>query len=91
MLQTFDIYDPNSATNEPLLLDHVRSIPEGSIVLMAVYDSADPCGNDCQISLGLVGAAQQGFGARGDEHCFTAMSETFDFCNEQTKNSSIVV
>ena len=69
MLQTFDIYDPNSAINEPLLLDHVRSIPEGSIVLMAVYDSADPCHVDCQTSLGLVGAAQEGFGMRGEENC----------------------
>ena len=63
-------------------------------MLMAVYDSADPCGNDCQTSLGLVGAVQQGFGVRGDEHCFTGNSETFHFCNDrnkQTRNSSIVV
>ena len=91
MLQTFDIHHFNSVTNEPLLLDHMRSIPEGSIVLMAVFDSADPCGSDCQTSLGLVGAAQQGFRVRGDEHCFTGKRETFQFCNEQTRNSSIIV
>ena len=60
-------------------------------MLMAVFDSADPCGSDCQISLGLVGAAQQGFGVRGDEHCSTGKRETFQFCNEQTRNSSIIV
>ena len=84
ILQTFDVR-LNRMLNEHRLLEHVRSIPEGSIVLMAVFDSADTCGNDCQTSLGLVGAAQQGFGIRGDEHCFTGKSETFQFCNVQRK------
>ena len=72
--------------NEHRLLEHIRSIPEGSIVLMAVYDSADRCHVDCQASLGLVGATQERFGYRGHEHSFTEKSETFQFCNVQKKN-----
>ena len=68
MLQTFDIWGHHSGTNEPRLLDHVRSIPDGSIVLMAVYDSANPCEDKCQAALGLVGATQQGFVVRGKKN-----------------------
>ena len=63
ILQTIYIF--RTEGNEPLLLDHVRSIPEVNIVLMAVYDSAEYCRIACQTSLGLVGGKQQGFRNRG--------------------------
>ena len=37
------------------LLDYITSIPDGSIVLIAVYDTASPCGTACQEVLRLVG------------------------------------
>ena len=44
-------------------------------MLMAVYDSVEPCGNDCQTSLGLVGATQEGFGRRGKDRFNVPVSE----------------
>ena len=48
-----------------LLLDYITSIPDGSIVLMAVYDTASPCGVPCQNALRLVGGTGPAPAGRG--------------------------
>ena len=59
-------------------------------MLMAVYDSAEYCGNDCQTSLGLVGATQQGFGKRGKENWSNfAYPREFFTISPQHKNKTI--
>ena len=63
--QKFDVYGSGGSTNGPALLAHVNATPDGRIVLMAVFDSANNCGVDCQTSLGLIGATQQGLRNRG--------------------------
>ena len=60
----FDIHYGKRGS-EPRLLEHLKSIPDGSIVLMAVYDSAKPCNLNCTTALHLVGGTEQGIGLRG--------------------------
>ena len=62
--QNFDIYNGGSSA-EATLLSHVSSIPDGRIVLMAVFDAARPCGTHCRAALALVGATPQAIGRRG--------------------------
>ena len=61
--QKFDIHGSQDA--ESALLEHVNAVPNGNIVLMAVYDSANPCRADCLESLDLVDGIQQRIGLRG--------------------------
>ena len=48
----------------------MTSIPDGSIVLMAVFDAARPCGTDCRPALALVGATPQAIDRRGRRKFF---------------------
>ena len=41
------------------ILNYITSIPDGTIVLMAVYDSANNCDDSCQEALRLVGGTGQ--------------------------------
>ena len=70
--QNFNIYNGGNchraaaaAEAEAALLNHVNSIPDGSIVLMAVFDAARPCASDCRAALALVGATPQAIDRRG--------------------------
>ena len=75
--QKFDVHGSQDA--ESALLEHVNAIPNGNIVLMAVYDSANPCNTDCRESLDLVGGIQQRIGLRGWRTHLNSASK-FDTC-----------
>ena len=47
------------------LLDYIISLPNGTIVLMAVLDSANNCDDSCQEALRLVGGTGQPPAKRG--------------------------
>ena len=62
--QNFEIYNGGNEA-EAALLSHLSSIPDDSIVMMAVFDAARPCGTDCRAALALVGATPQAISHRG--------------------------
>ena len=65
--QTFDVFkDGGADTAEQALLNFVALQPNGSIVMMAVYDSANPCNSNCQRAMLLVGGTGQAIGFRGN-------------------------
>ena len=79
--QTFDIHTSHLG-NDLLMLNHVRSIQNGSIVLMSVYDSAASCNLNCMTALGLVKTTQQGILYRGAKQlCYIIKAKiaTFQF------------
>ena len=41
------------------ILNYITSMPDGTIVLIAVYDSANNCDDSCQEALRLVGGTGQ--------------------------------
>ena len=55
----------NHVGDRTAILDNITSIPDGSIVLMAVYDTASPCGTPCQEALRLVGGTGPAPAGRG--------------------------
>ena len=69
-LKNFDIYNGGKPA-EAALLNNVSSIPDGSIVLMAVFDAARPCGTDYRSSLDLVGVTPQAIARRGRKEILT--------------------
>ena len=52
-------------SHRQLLLDYIISVPNGTIVLMAFWDSANNCDDSCQEALGLVGGTGQPPAKRG--------------------------
>ena len=63
----FDFWN-NAAAAEEEMLNTVKSIPDGQIVMMAAHDTASPCGSSCQEALRLVGGQAQGLSFRGKVH-----------------------
>ena len=63
-MQVFDIWgDPTgNLAQEAALLSYVNTIPDGSIVMVSAYDSANPCKADCQEALTSLGGTGTALG-----------------------------
>ena len=64
--------------------NYITSIPDGSIVLMAVYDTAGPCGTPCQEALELVGGTGPAPAHRGK--CLQCLFSSFHADSSDLQN-----
>ena len=66
--QVFDIFAPggvDATAAEAALLALVNSQPDGTIVLVTVFGSAEPCMTNCQAVLSSIGGTGQPLNNRG--------------------------
>ncbi len=57
--------NPSALDAEAALRDFLSSLPVPSLVLVAVYDSAE-CWTDCQVALASIGGSGNEIGFRGE-------------------------
>ena len=61
LLQSFDVLTGSSTPDDDFKA-HIESIPDGTIVLVGVWDDAYPCNSNCEAAFAMIGA----FGAQND-------------------------